>query len=135
MLSPHLEFYSLILILPLYQKRNPHDLIDIELHLFQQLLITLFSFMLMNLNFRSNNSNYWLGLRNSSNSQNAVVAWTWTDGSPFTNRISFWGEKFPSGKFDCGSLSATESAAQIHGHWEDEHCDKPMRYICRKGRL
>lgn len=90
-------------------------------------------FMQINLNFRSNNSNYWLGLRNSRSNHSVQMGWTWIDGAPFTNRLNIWGDNFPSGKYDCGSLISAENAAQLYGHWEDEHCEKPLRYICKKG--
>lgn len=86
----------------------------------------------LNLNFRSSDSNYWIGLRNGSS--NALISWTWIDQSPFFNRIGFWGDKFPSGTYACGSISSAATAPQVHGHWEDEHCDKPLRYICKKGK-
>uniref|UniRef100_A0A3B3BIN7 C-type lectin domain-containing protein n=1 Tax=Oryzias melastigma TaxID=30732 RepID=A0A3B3BIN7_ORYME len=68
---------------------------------------------------------YWMGL----NDEIVEGVWEWSDGSPFIEYLSLWGQGQPDnwqGNEHCG-----EVVGYNNGHWNDENCDSKRRYICK----
>ncbi|RVE65935.1 hypothetical protein OJAV_G00121150 [Oryzias javanicus] len=68
---------------------------------------------------------YWMGL----NDEIVEGVWEWSDGSPFIEYLSLWGQGQPDnwqGNEHCG-----EVVGYNNGHWNDENCDTKRRYICK----
>ncbi|XP_029470757.1 CD209 antigen-like protein E [Rhinatrema bivittatum] len=71
---------------------------------------------------------YWIGLTDRENEGE----WKWVNGSVVS--LKFWLDRQPdnaNGAEDCATAGQA-GCNQMLKSWNDDHCDKPFRYICEK---
>ncbi|XP_028256558.1 CD209 antigen-like protein E isoform X2 [Parambassis ranga] len=77
---------------------------------------------------------FWIGLTDSQ----TEAAWTWVDGSPLNQSLTFWSKGEPddwrrenSKGEDCVRMGEDGKSRDLKT-WFDKSCDKPHRSVCEK---
>ncbi|XP_077157417.1 C-type lectin domain family 4 member F-like [Paroedura picta] len=78
----------------------------------------------------SNGLSFWIGLTDQREEGN----WTWTDGTKYSPRMSFWDERQPDNwdqtperREDCVHFGKNKVLS-----WNDNSCGTKIRWICKK---